>query len=339
MKKLDYVQWDITSICNLNCVHCREKATVSDAKNDMTLSECKALIDQIVEFNTHTLSIAGGEPLMSPNIWEVLEYASGKFQRLVVSTNGTVMDADMAHKLKEYVTNIQISLDGSTAETHDAMRGVGNFEKSTNCVRFLSSIGVPVAIRLTLHSGNKNEVLRYVDLAKELGLSDAYLRRVIPTGNAVKYNLETLSSYELQHVIGSAISYGKEIGIHVGSADYFCQISFNEESRKKAIATQEMNGKHIGGCAIGFNSFYVMQNGVIAYCPYLPVFCGDLRKQSLNEIWENSEMMKVARSLRENLQGKCATCDFKYACGGCRAYAYAETGNILAEDSGCWIRT
>jgi radical SAM protein with 4Fe4S-binding SPASM domain len=141
----------------------------------------------------------------------------------------------------------------------------------------------------------------------------------------------------LMAVLGEAISYGKSIGIHVASADYFCQIEFNEEARKKAKKISSLKGKVIGGCAIGINSFYVMQNGLIVYCPYLPVFCGDLRKESLESIWKNSEMLKVARSIRHNLKGKCSVCAYKFSCGGCRAYAYATTGDILASDDGCWI--
>lgn len=117
----------------------------------------------------------------------------------------------------------------------------------------------------------------------------------------------------------------------------FCQIAFRDDSKKKAIEIQKLDGKHIGGCAIDINSFYVMQNGIIAYCPYLPVFCGDLRKNTLDEIWKDSQMFRVARNIRQNLKGKCSVCQYKFACGGCRAYAYAATGDILAEDSGCWL--
>nr|WP_276510927.1 SPASM domain-containing protein [Rhodobium orientis] len=99
-----------------------------------------------------------------------------------------------------------------------------------------------------------------------------------------------------------------------------------------------MGGSVIGGCAVGINSFYLMQDGTISYCPYLPVYCGSLRENSLEYVWEHSEMLKVARALRYNLKGKCGTCNYLYACGGCRAYAYAKTGDILAEDSGCWIK-
>lgn len=81
--KLDYAQWDLTSACNLNCLHCREKV-VAHVKDDLSSELCRKIIDQLVEFNTHTLSIAGGEPLMSPFIKEILSYAKGKFQRLVV---------------------------------------------------------------------------------------------------------------------------------------------------------------------------------------------------------------------------------------------------------------
>jgi len=141
MTKLDYVQWDITAACNLNCLHCREKATTSSIRDDLTLEECKSFIDQIVAFNTHTLSIAGGEPLMSPLIWDVLSYASGKFKRLVISSNGTKIDEAVAHQLGRYVTNVQISIDGSNEISHDKMRGSGNFSKAINLIPRGSAAG------------------------------------------------------------------------------------------------------------------------------------------------------------------------------------------------------
>lgn len=334
--KLDYVQWDITSACNLNCLHCRGEKTNSN-KNDLTLKYCYTLINQIVAANTHTLSIAGGEPLLAPNIWNVLKYANGKFRRLVVSTNGTIVNPRTAKLLAELTTNVQVSLDGHTDKVHDYIRGKGNFVRAIKAIKLLQEEGANVAVRLTLCKENKDSATEFVCLAKELGLPEAFLRRMIPSGNAKKCGLHTLSSDELKENIGKAIEWGKQIGIHVASADYFCQIEFNEKSRKNAVAMHKYAGKKIGGCAIGFNSFYVMHNGIIAYCPYLPVFCGDLRKQTLLEIWKTSRMMKVARNLRFNLKGKCSVCKYKFACGGCRAYAYATNGDILSEDTGCWI--
>ncbi|MCF7795060.1 radical SAM protein [Patescibacteria group bacterium] len=337
MKTLDYVQWDITSRCNLNCLHCREKI-VEEVKDDLDFDECKMLIDQISAFNTHTLSIAGGEPLLSPNIEKVLYYAKGKFKRLVISSNGTIMNDRILKMLKDCVTNVQISLDGSNAEIHDKIRGRGVFNKAISVIRLLQKNDINVGVRLTLCDYNKDYVREYIDLASNLKLKDAYLRRIIPSGNAKKYGLLPLSAKELKAVLGDAISYGKSKGIHVASADYFCQIEFNNEARRKAEKISSMKGEVIGGCAVGINSFYVMQNGLIVYCPYLPVFCGDLRKESLESIWKNSEMFKIARSIRHNLKGKCSVCTYKFSCGGCRAYAYATTGDILASDNGCWIK-
>ncbi len=68
MPRLDYVQWDVTSVCNLDCAHCREKSTTSSPKYDLRKDEIVSVIDQIVEFNTHTLSLAGGEPLLARHI-------------------------------------------------------------------------------------------------------------------------------------------------------------------------------------------------------------------------------------------------------------------------------
>jgi len=265
-------------------------------------------------------------------------FPQGKFKRLVLSTNGTLVTADIANRLAKYLTNVQISVDGPDAETHDFVRGKGTFDKTMKAIGFIKETGLQVDIRMTICRETMLHVHGFIDLAKKLGLSGAYMRRMIPSGNAAPGGkLTPLSSGELKTVLGDAVAYGKSIGIHVASADYFCQISFNAESRLKAERTQKLGGDVIGGCAIGINSFFLMQDGTIPYCPYLPIYCGSLREHSLKDIWENSEMFKVARALRYNLKGKCAKCDYLYACGGCRAYAYAETGDILAEDGGCWI--
>ena len=338
MPKLDYVQWDITSACNLNCVHCREKSTLSDPKHDLNKKEALSAIDQIVDFNAHTLSLAGGEPLLGKQLWNILEYSKDKFKRLVLSTNGTLITDKIAEKLAKYLTNVQISVDGPDAETHDYIRGDGSFDKTMRAIQSLKKTGLHVDIRMTICKETMARVNEFIDLTKKLELSGAYMRRIIPSGNAKsEEKVSRLSSQELRAVLGGAISYGKSIGMHVASADYFCQITFNDKARLKAERTQKLGGSVIGGCAIGVNSFYLMQDGTISYCPYLPIYCGSLREHSLKQIWKNSEMFKIARALRYNLKGKCGTCRYLYACGGCRAYAYAETGDILAEDGGCWI--
>jgi len=337
MLSLDYVQWDVTSVCNLNCAHCREKKTLSNPKNDLTEKECKNAIDQITAFNTHTLSLAGGEPLLGKHIWKILKYARGKFKRLVLSTNGTLITNEVADKLALYLTNVQISVDGPTAEVHDYIRGKGSFDKTMRAIQSIKKVGLQVDIRMTICRETMDHVRAFIDLAKMLELSGAYMRRLIPSGNGKGGKVNPLSSMELKSVLGDAIAYGKSIGTHVASADYFCQITFNETARLKAEKTQKLGGSVIGGCAIGVNSFYLMQDGTISYCPYLPIYCGSLREQTLQYIWDNSEMFKVARALRYNLKGKCGKCQYLYACGGCRAYAYAETGDILASDGGCWL--
>ena len=235
MPNLDYVQWDITAACNLKCLHCREKATLTDTKDNLSTEQCHALINQVVAYNTHTLSIAGGEPLMARTIWDTLAYAAGKFKRLVISTNGTLLDGPTAARLAEFVTNCQVSIDGATEQTHDVMRGKGNFRRAIAGIKHLQDAGVKVGIRLTLHRGNMHEVLQYVDLAAELGLPDAYLRRVILSGNAKKYDLQPLSPEELRDAIGGAIEHGKSLGLHVASADYFAKLLFAKILERKQL--------------------------------------------------------------------------------------------------------
>jgi len=327
-------QWDITGECNLNCSYCREKRTEKLAT--LKLEQIFSIINQFADMEVKMVNIAGGEPLIFKDLPRVLSYLRPKVETLGLTTNATLVSNKNISIIKDFFDGVQVSLDGGSADIHDLIRGIGMFKKTVSAIELMVKSNVNVMTRLTITHQNKHHIADYIKLASKLGLKSAYLRRIIPSGNSQK--TEPLSSDELFNVFKIAHAIGKEFNIHVGSADYFSQIYFDQNEKAKVEKnTKDHPGKVLSGCSIGIDAFYVAQNGQVLFCPYLPVFCGDMTKEHLSSIWEKSKMFKVNRNLRLNIKGKCSKCKYLMCCGGCPAYSFLTAGEITASDAGCWI--
>lgn len=328
------VQWDITGNCNLNCRYCREKRT--DDLPELDIGQIKSIIDQFADIKVKMVSIAGGEPLLFKKLAEVMDYMKGKVGAIGLTTNGTLISQNNISFIKEYVDGVQVSIDGSRPEIHDYYRGRGNFKKMMRGMNLLLKNGIRVVPRFTIGHENKGDVENYIRLINSLGIKAAYLRRTIPCGNS--RDTKPLSAPKLFETFRAAFATGHSLGMHIGSADYFSQLYFDPQEREKAEKNlAEKPGQILSGCSIGIEAFYLAQNGQVLFCPYLPVFCGDMTKQHIREIWEKSEMLDVSRNLRWNKKGKCSTCKFLMCCGGCPAYIFLTTNKITSSDNGCWM--
>lgn len=327
-------QWDITGACNLNCAYCREKQTAG--LNHLELSQILPIVDQFAEASVQRVCIAGGEPLTLPFLGDVLAYMNGKVEKIAITTNGTLITERNVDTIKKHCNAVQVSLDGSKAEFHDRLRGSGTFIKTVRGIKILINSGVRVVTRFTICRPNVEDISDYIRFAHSLGASAAYVRRCLPAGNYA--NVQPFSAPELFEIYKQAYSVGQHIGIRVGSSDYFSQLFFDPAEMSKAEESMRKRpGQVVSGCSIGIDAFFLAQDGKILFCPYLPVFCGDLTKEKLVNVWQHSQMFKVCRNLRWNLEGKCANCRWKLCCGGCPAYAYLTTGKITGSDNGCWV--
>ncbi len=127
---LRMVAWELTRNCNLDCLHCRARAGAGPFDNELSFDECARIIDDIAAFSSPTIIFTGGEPLLRPDIYPIIEYASSKGLRTVIALNGTLVTPGVAHKLKEAgILRVSMSIDGKDRETHDAFRRVsGSFD-------------------------------------------------------------------------------------------------------------------------------------------------------------------------------------------------------------------
>jgi len=324
--KLDSCQIDLTRNCNLACSFCRQTLE-ADLPDSMNFDQWSSVITQLNEMNCKMVALAGGEPLMHRDFYSILDLATEKIEQVYVLSNGTLITQEVATILaQKKIKGLQVSLDAFNPALHDRIRGKkGTWDKAVEGIKYAIDAGIPVTIRTTVYKDNSAEAMPLLEFAHDIGAHIYAIRRVVPSGKGGSVDL--LEPDELHEMFISLLNRAKELNMRLSLGDPFARLLMND--------TEFIEGK-IGGCSIGLNILYIAQDGSVLLCPCLPVYCGDVKTESIQSIWRDAEAFSIARSLRSNLQGKCGTCKFNFQCGGCRASAYFLTGSICGEDPGCW---
>jgi len=323
---IDSCQIDLTKNCNLTCSFCRQ-ANEADLPDSMSFDQWASVLVQLKEMNCKMVALAGGEPFMHREFSSILSLATDMIEEVYVLSNGTLITQKVAKQLAEKkIKGLQVSLDAFNPALHDKIRGKpGTWEKATRGIRYAIDAGIPVTIRTTVFRENSAEAMSLLEFAHDIGAHIYAIRRVVPTGKGGSVDL--LKPDELQVLFTSLANRARELNMRLSLGDPFSRFLLND----KAF----VEGK-VGGCSIGLNIMYIAQDGSVLLCPCLPVYCGDVKQESVRSIWRDAKAFSIARSLRSNLQGKCGVCEYNFQCGGCRASAYYLTGSICGEDAGCW---
>jgi len=316
------LSWNITRKCNLKCSHCYINATTKELINELTTSEAKNLIDQISEVSRPLLILSGGEPLLRADVFELIKYGVSKGLKMGLGSNGSLIDSDVAHKLKKAgLTTVSISLDSSKPELHDQFRGVtGSWKKAVNAIKVLRENNLLVQVNTTVTQQNYKEIDEIMSLAEDLRVENFHLFFLVPTGRGVKMTDISPSKYEAMLKTTFAKTSKHNLNVKPSCAPQFMRIAFNEGLDMR---------QWIRGCIAGLYYCRVYPDGEITPCPYLPIKLGNIREKSFKEIWFNSEFFNSLRNLK-SLKGKCGYCEYNSLCGGCRARAYGLTNDFIS---------
>ncbi|KOY65406.1 radical SAM/SPASM domain-containing protein [Clostridium sporogenes] len=332
MFQLSQIQFDITNGCNMSCNHCRNGKIAPQEIENLTLQQCKQLLDEAKSLGCEWVNISGGEPLLHKDVYEIISYASDK-AKVILLTNGYLVDKEVARKLKNSnVTLVQISLDSSVPDKHDKLRNKkGTYNQVIRAVHALQDVGIEVCFMVTLSKINYHEFIPILDIADKEGVSFVNFRRLISQGNGSdNYDELSLSKYEIKEFLATAKKYENKYAIGI------CLFPFyflkDEVERKQYL--KHKSEAPTGGCSAGVFGLAISNNGDILLCPHIPIALGNIKKNSLTEVWSNNPMVLSLRD-RSNLKGKCGKCNFNNICGGCRAYPYQITGDIFGEDDFC----
>jgi radical SAM protein with 4Fe4S-binding SPASM domain len=346
------VVWNITRTCNLRCVHCYTDSEAKRYPDEITGEQARAVLDDLAEFKVPAVLFSGGEPLMRPDLFELIEYARGKGLHVVISTNGTLIDQPTAKRLVDLkLAYVGISLDSPLASVHDQFRGVeGAFERTMKGFGHCVDAGQKVGLRLTLTRQTCQDLDQLFKFIEDNGINRACFYHLCPAGRGSE--LSAMNPNETRQAVDQIfdrtldmINRGKPVEIL--TVDNHCDgpylyLKMLRENHPRAEQVLQMlawngGGRYSSGVGLANIDFYgnVHADQFSMYRSF-----GNVKQRKFSEIWQDTSdpIMAGLKDRLPLLKGRCGTCRFKRLCGGAlRARAELATGDPWAADPACYL--
>ena len=308
---LDYISIALLGACNMKCIFCYVDGDRAGIWNP---AELKHLFKEAYDLGMRKIQLSGGEPLIYPNLELVLEDLTALNVDILMATNTTLITPQKAELLARHKVKVGISMETIDETVSDELSGVpGSHAKKLEGIDTLRNAGythspdLPLNIIMKTLKQNLPTYIKTWKWAKGQGIQPI-LDRAIP-GDRCKLGWVVEPS-ELRYLLDEI---GKIEGV-------YHRIPFvNNE-----------------GCNRIGSSVHIELEGSVYPCAGIPVSMGNVKEQSLTHIWNNSELAIQLRDYKSKISGSCKSCDEVNICCGCRAVAYATTGNIFGPDTLCW---
>lgn len=318
------VSWNTTNACNMYCAHCYRDAGCPAAE-ELSTAEAFTLLDRIAKAGFKIMIFSGGEPLMRPDILELVKHAADLKLIPVFGTNGTLITRDMARQLKDAGARAMgISLDSLDRQKHDRFRSFdGAWDGAVNGMKNCRAVDLPFQIHTTVMDWNQQELEALTDFAIELGAKAHHLFFLVPTGRAASIEEEALRTQQYEDVLRRVMIKQQSVPIEIKPT---CAPQFLRIASELGIKTRFRRG-----CLAGLSYCIISPRGKVQPCAYLNMELGDVRQTPFDQIWRSNEVLARLRTLEYG--GKCGACRYKNSCGGCRARAACyHDGDFMAED-------
>jgi radical SAM protein len=325
--------WEITRACALACRHCRAAAQHRPDPAELNHEESLRLLDEIGRLDPMLLVLTGGDPMMRRDLKELIRYSSGVcgiHTSLSPSATPELLRTDLEGLKEAGLQRLSLSLDGATREVHDAFRGVSHtFDRTIEAVQMSHDAGVPVQINTTIHRDNIHDLDAFAALMHELRPAMWSVFLIVPTGRAT---LEDLPSAEdVEEMLEKLYLIAKDAPFDVKTTEahhYRRMVVQNEKSAGRVTRRAPPGIRDGRGVA------FISHTGEISPSGYLPVVAGNVRDDSLVEVYRHHPMFVGLRD-HDRLQGKCGRCEYRALCGGSRSRSLSVYGDIFAEDPLC----
>jgi radical SAM protein with 4Fe4S-binding SPASM domain len=333
-----HVVWEVTTRCNLNCIHCYASA-VEAKQAELTTKEGKKLLEQIAAVDKfRMIVITGGEPLLRKDIFELVEHAGKLGFRIVFSTNGTLLTEKMAKDLARLgVANFSISLDGHTAGCHEAIRReLGSFQSAINGIKAAAKSGVCLQVNFTAMKQNLVELPGLIDLA-ELMKTDIIMvfQAIQPPKDGIALELDKEEQTQLIKTIAVKQKRTRALIIPVCCPEYWPWLV----EQKRITPGKGIQRAALAGCGAGSGFSYIRFDGDVWPCNFIPIAAGNVRREEFADIWNNAPLLKQFRVQPRGLKGICGDCRHQDICGGCRGRALAHTADLKVSDPLCFFQS
>jgi len=212
--------WEITQSCDLACKHCRAAAQPIAHPDELTNAEGKALIDEIADMKIPIFVFTGGDPLKRKDVFELIEYASGKGVKVALTPSATpLLTREAIFKLKEAgLVRLGISLDGSTAEINDTFRGLpGAYARTIQAIEWANEAGIPIQVHTTISRHNAHDLDNLCALFEKLAIVMWNVFFLVPVGRGQLADL--LSGEEFEQVFGKIYELSHKVNFQIKTTE------------------------------------------------------------------------------------------------------------------------
>ena len=342
------VVWNCTRTCNLKCKHCYADSDSRKYEGELSTKEAKTFIKDLHEFKVPVILFSGGEPLVREDLFDLIQYAGNYKIRSTISTNGTLIDKDIAKRIKQSsVGYVGISLDG-IGSTHDEFRrSKGSFDKALNGIRNCREVNQKVGLRFTINRHNYNQLEDIFHLIKEEKIDRVCFYHLVYSGRGSEMIKEDISHEESRAVMDLIMKKTVELGdkVEVLTVDNHADTVYLYLQAQKKYAhladnifkLMQMNGGNRSGIAIA-NVDYM---GNVHADQFTQQYTfGNIKERGFKEVWTDisNPIMNGLKDRKALLKGRCSKCKWLSVCNGnFRTRSEAVTGDFWASDPACYL--
>ena len=343
------VAWEITRACALACIHCRAEAQPTRDPRELTTEEGFRLIDDFVTIGKPILIITGGDPMMRPDLLDLIRYASAQGLRVALSPSATTLvTRERLQATRDAgVARTQISLDGSRPEVQDAFRGrSGSFQRTLEILEDIRSLGMSLQVGTTVTRHNIDDLPAISEVVARAGAVMWSLFFLVPTGRGRIEDVISPDEHERVFNWLHDLSKSAPFDVRTTAAQYYRRVVIQRRRQEQAASGEPVVltgagysftdglGQSGRGVNDGNGFAFVSHTGDVCPSGFLPLVGGNVRERSFVDIYRESPLFRELRDF-DRLKGKCGRCQFRHVCGGSRARAYALTGDYMESDPCC----
>lgn len=347
---------ETTTACDYRCRHCRASTQSEASPDQLSTTELKKAINGILKFGKPypMVIFTGGNFLLRDDIRDIISYTNGLGIPFSLSPSGSslLIPDFLNFSIENNVSSFSISIDGGEAKTHDWIRrNPGSYPLTVSLLREMKDMGINVQINTTVMKKNMKELPYIAKLMKDLHIDVWEVFFLIKTGRGVyERDLGPQALEDVNTWLSDLEDYGitvrtvespmikrikkqKEENIELDTGELYRKLStttaqlFGEPAPRKPARKKGQSQRKFG-------MMFVAQNGNVYPDGFLPFVCGNVKSESLADIYLNNDIFNRLRS-NEHLKGKCGKCEYRDICGGSRSRAYATYKDPFAEDPGC----
>jgi radical SAM protein len=342
------IAWEVTRACAYACVHCRADAQHTRDPHELSTDEAKALIERLAAFgNSPILIFTGGDPMMRPDLFELIACANERGLRCSLTPTATALPTvERLNKAREAgIRRVALSLDAPRPEVHDDFRKVpGSWQRTMAILHRAHDVGLSVQVNTTVAKHNVEILHEMVPFIQEVGAVQWSVFFLVPTGRAMAAQMISAEQHEKVFHWLYDLSQKAPFDIKSTAAPMYRRVAIERkraESAGKPVTFQGAGFQYADGLnrpTKGVNDgngfLFISHIGEIQPSGFLPLTAGNVRTDDVVEIYRHSRLFTDLRDY-SRLKGVCGTCQYKDVCGGQRGRAYGITGDYMESDPAC----